>query len=149
MKKKPGLWVNIFLLLGGVVFVYFGYKGATSNASNWHSTPGSVVSSSDSMSISSGSSSNDYYLEVKYAYTAGGAVQTSSFTTRYGSQSEADDAVNSYAPGKEITVYYDPKDPGTSTLTPGEDSFDGYVALVFGVVLMGLGGWGLRPFLLK
>jgi len=55
----------------------------------------------------------------------------------YGSQSILEDEppINNYSPGKRFDVFYDPANPGNSTLTPGGDGFDSAAGMTVTVLM--------------
>jgi len=70
----------------------------------------------------------------------------------YGSQSILEDEppINNYSPGKRFDVFYDPANPGNSTLTPGAVGFD--TAAITATVLMFIfiiWVWAIQPTRVK
>ena len=148
-------WVFcIFFIFIGLVFTLIGsfqiYQGRKTQS--WPSAPGRVISSeiesSSSTSRSPGRTSRsdtDYRVRVRYSYeVAGQKLEGKRLQYGYGSHDERSSAKKEqsrYPSGKEVQVYYDPKNPkdsvlvrgsGTSWLTAGF----GPTALVFGLVAM-------------
>jgi hypothetical protein len=146
MKKKSSVLINILLVLAGGVCLYFGFQQASSNACDWPTTPGQVVSSEISVNYGSDTSDNEYVVEVHYAYAVDRAGQTASFSHRFVSQSDANDEQELFSPGKVLTVYYDPQDPGTATLNPREHIVTGYIGIATGIILLAIDGWGMRVY---
>jgi hypothetical protein len=58
--------------------------------------------------------------------------------------------VDAHPPGREVTVYYHPRDPGDSVLTTGIEGMDLFMALFltpFNLVMLALWGWQGRTIL--
>ena len=58
---------------------------------------------------------------------------------------ETTDTINrdqEYAAGEQMTVYYDPKDPGHVFSSRSESTFLGGIGVVFGLYCLGSLGWG-------
>jgi hypothetical protein len=145
VKKNSSIWKNILLLLAGVACLYYGYKAASTSSSSWSTTTGQVVSTDVTANDTDDIAGDDeYYVEITYAYTVDGAEHKTSFNTRFVSQSDAEEELNQYPVGKELTVYYLSDDPGTATLSPSENKTSGYIGLITGIVLIGMGAWGFR-----
>ena len=145
MKTKSSLVINILLFIFGGYCIYYGVSLVTSNSANWPSLQGKVVSSQ----VNSHTSNDEeqYYVDVTYAYTAGGADYSSSFTTSdQATQSDAENDMRSYRPGSDITVYYNPKDPSSSTTSPGSMELWGVVGLIAGLFFVVVGGRGVRAY---
>jgi maltose-binding protein MalE len=144
MKQNSSIWKNILLLAVGVACLYYGYTMASADSSKWPTTTGQVASADITVQNPNEPAEREYYVDVIYIYTVNGVEHKTTIHTRFVSESDAKKHQSEYAPGKEPTVYYNPEDPDTSTLAPGEYKSNGYIGLVTGVVLIGMGGWGLR-----
>jgi len=145
MKKKSSLVISILLLIFGVYCIYYGIGLVQSNSANWPSLQGSVISSR--VDFSTSNDVTDYYVDVTYAYSVDGANYSSSFkTASQATQSDAEQDMRAYRPGAAVTVYYNPKDPSSSTTSPGEMELTGVGGLIAGIFFLGAGGWGIRAY---
>jgi hypothetical protein len=147
MKKKSSLVIAILLILFGIFCFYWGVIFVQANSANWPSVQGKVTSAKVDSSSNSSTDSTDYYVTVGYEYAVGEIKNASSFKT--GSRSTHSDAeadLAKYAPGSEIAVFYDPKDPNSSTTSPGEIEFLGAVGLAAGLFFAGSGAWSFRAY---
>jgi len=145
MKKKSSLVICILLLAFGAYCIYAGIGMVKSNSINWPSLQGKVASSYIDSSTSN--DEDEYYVDVTYEYTISGSKYSSSFkTTSQTTKSDAEQDMLSYRPGSEITIYYDPNDPSSSTTSPGAMELWGVVGLLAGIFFVGAGGWGIRAY---
>lgn len=142
------LWGGVGLLLFGLMQLFWGGWNwwHADRASHWPEVPGVVESSEVHLEQHSGGIS--YRPVVVYRYRVDGVWYRSSrydynVSVANRSQAEAQEIVDRYPAGTEVTVYHDPNDPGDAVLNPGaEGSNTGYVAfsvlfIAGGVFLVG------------
>lgn len=152
----------IFVLVGGFALALGvnDYRDGEATKS-WPSTTAMVLSSeihedTDTTRNANGRSRTrtTYRTEVRYEYTIDGStyqgdqIKTGDYS---GSQGRANDTVNRYPAGANMTVYYDPVDPGHAVLERGADRtgvylFGGIGAgfAVIGLAALAFGGVFLR-----
>lgn len=92
-----------------------------------------------------------YQIDLRYAYQVGkrdyvGTAANWGATAIYGVRELAEKAAGHYRPGQPVTVYYDPKRPGTAVLEP--DSRQGSLApLILAAICAVVGGTLLAFFI--
>ncbi len=118
-----GLFALIgLMILGFGIREYFKAQAST----GWPSVEGVVLRSEmdvDHSSSSSGGSSTTYGADVAYEYQQGGTRRTGDRVEfgeiSTGDSSDAQQVLDRYPVGREVTVYYNPEDPADSVLEPG------------------------------
>jgi hypothetical protein len=114
------------LIIGAIgYFLYKRNQKSTAyrqTAQNWPSTTGTILMSSVQSRRSSSSGGYSNYPVIVYQYTVNGQTYQSQ-TLKAGEQFfnvnvswQAQETVNKYAIGKQVTVYYDPNNPAESAL---------------------------------
>jgi len=154
MSKQTGkrsLWSSclealffggIFLALGGgLSFWGWNILQNAKASSSWPTAEGTVTISEVTRN-SSADGGVSYSPEVTYEYTASNQ-HYESYTIKFGENSyssrrKAEGITSGYPVGKEVTVYYDPQDPGRSVLEPGV-SGGSYIVLGIGVLFALIG----------
>lgn len=146
-------WVVMF---GGGVLLANGLLDFVRAVSSrdWPTAEGTIVSSevdSETRSVGDGQSSTSCWPKVGYDYTvndktySGDTIAFSSLRSgpHIGSgRAEAQVVVDRYPVGKQVRVYYNPKDPEIAALESGDTALN-FIAPVAGVFLI-LFGYGLR-----
>ena len=118
MKRKIGL---IFLIIG-IVFLTVGYflGKQAEEVKKWPSVKGVVVDSKVVSHLDSESNQTMYAPAITYRYKVDGKEFTCSnfgfVNVSYNDGFEAEKIVKSYPVGKEVTVYYNPKNPYKAVL---------------------------------
>jgi len=116
------------LLIGGACLYWGLDTTATIRASaSWPTVTGAVLASRverDSTRIRGGGYNRHYVADVRYGYdVAGRRHESGTFVFgvphAFPDSSAARAEVEAYPPGRQVTVFYDPRDPATSCLTPG------------------------------
>ena len=129
MSKTTSIVIKIFVVLFGLAAIYYGMSMLQSNSSSWPSVKATVSSSQYS------NSSSDY--EVTYEYQVGADKYSGTFHN-----------ISKYQSGTEVTVYYDPKSPGSSVSSPGDAEMYGFIGILFGLFCVGGVGWEwIKPIL--
>jgi hypothetical protein len=124
-------------------------------SSDWPSVRGRVVGAKrDTSSASSKSGGTSYRLVLTYAYEVGGAhleghrvAFGDNLWGGSGSREAVDQQVSFFHPGREVTVYYDPKDPSRCTLTRGIANLPFKATFVVGAALIVVGIAALRSWI--
>ncbi len=127
-KLKSGLPFATIMLLVAIGMMCWGLSMIVDAGNNtgWPTTQGVVISASVDKEIRTWTNSSGirtqrtvYVPRIAYRYTVNGQEYTS--TTIGYSTSEVRSGINSgeYAPGKPITVYYNPEDPSDAVLVTG------------------------------
>ncbi|MCK4538713.1 MAG: DUF3592 domain-containing protein [Candidatus Krumholzibacteria bacterium] len=113
----------IALVIFGLVFGGFGLRryNIGKESGNWPTVKGKVTyTHADSRRVNS---KQEYQATVKYTYTVDGKSYTGKRITASDvyqkSLSGANDIIDKYPVGGEVSVYYDPADPGTALLDAG------------------------------
>lgn len=167
-RKEVSPWVP---LIGGVLFFLLGWAllfesisrlSDAQDSTGWPTTTGTVLESDihDGVWLRNKKDADTHYQPtVEYTYTVDGTAYTNdrvSFTEHSGSteRSWAEDIVDRFPIGAEVTVYYKPGAPDEAVLDPGVDQ-DNYVVLVIaiGTILAGAAaavvGWVMRQKKIK
>lgn len=133
--------------VGGVI-IYSAMPGVdeASRSADWPSTQGTVVVSEvvGTYGDTVRRKGNAWKAHVEYRYEVDGKRYTSSRISfsDYGSsiKSSHEERAGRYPAGREIQVFYDPKDPGKAVLEIGAPVVD-YLTIAFGAVFVGIGGF--------
>jgi hypothetical protein len=139
--KRTGCLSSIFsmgiFLLVGVGLSFWGWtilQNARASAA-WPTAEGTITSSEVTRSTDA-EGADSYSPEVTYTYSvnnAGYSNDTIKFgENSYSSRRKAQEIVDNYPAGKNVTVYYDPERPDRSVLEPGV-SAGSYIVLGIGV----------------
>lgn len=127
--------MGLFLLIGAGLSVWGWTILQNARASaTWPTAEGTITASE--VTHSSDEDGDSYRPEVAYDYQAGGQFHTS-YTIKFGENSyssrrRAETIAANYPVGKQVTVYYDPEQPGRSVLEPGVTG-GSYIVLGVGV----------------
>jgi hypothetical protein len=116
---------NGLLALAGLALFIFGLTSLGSNSQNWPGVQGQVTTV-----IRETDQNGNYTYQISYNYQVDGVEYDGSFTNSNERQS-----------GEAITIYYDPADPRTSILSPGEREWQVWGGILGGLALLGWGGW--------
>ncbi len=164
-NKTRRISVAIVLVIISLIGVGSLYKGFTTftrgaGSSDWPTTQGVIVSS-EIQSISRTRESTRrqrkkfgvrrvkrytvYRPLVTYRYTVNGQTYTQrnldvNGSSEYRKQSSVQAVIEKYAPGREVTVYYNPNDPSDAMLEPGSDGTSVLLFFVLGVFMLGVAG---------
>jgi hypothetical protein len=138
------MWVGIasvFVLVGIGVMVYMlnqAYIGHFSKGwpqANGHIRSGKIEIYSDE--------STYYRPEIEYTFTVKGEKYSGEniglIMQGYNTEKEAQNILDTYSIGKQVTVYYDPQDPNMSLLEPGVPG-DAWLFAGFGLFFALMGG---------
>ena len=141
------------VVLGGIISlfgIYFLYVG--NRSLSWPSVEGRLVSSSVKTRENNRATIRrgiKYYVSVKYKYDVDGKTYVSSrysigggdrASDLYPTRSQAEkQASKLFPPESELTVYYDPKNPGSAILAPGLN-LGTFAPLLIGIFFAGMGG---------
>ncbi len=116
---------NGLMALAGLALLIFGLTSLGSNSQNWPSVQGQVTTV-----IRETDDNGNYTYQTSYSYQVNGADYDGSFTNS-----------TEHQPGEALTVYYDPADPSTDILFPGEREWQVWGGILGGLALLGWGGW--------
>lgn len=136
-----GIIWTIFVGIFDVVIAYGLFQQFRSNG--YETTKGTIVASSVAKKKGSKGSTH-YSAEIRYQYAVGSEAFTGN-KLRYSinkdqKQSRAEYEIRNHPVGKEVTVYYDPKEPKEAVLIPGTRAGE-FLPILFLIPfnLMGLG----------
>jgi hypothetical protein len=139
------------LLIAGILLNAAGSRWLAARASrSWPSTEGVIIESR--------LTSNCSYCRpfINYRYVVNGQSFVGNHLVAgpqdYYNRGEANTKTHSYAVGRRLAVYYDPKDPAVSCLEPGVLRWFTYLYLTFAACLMSAGlflVWRLRTSIPK
>lgn len=131
----------------GAFLVYKGFQGRkkAEASQNWPSTAGQITDARVSHSTrtdSDGDTTTTYTPHVEYVYQVGGQEYrgkniTFGFTQGYGSPGKAQEALARYPVGSQVSVYYDPSQPGESVLERKAGGFT--LSLIIGGIFLVIG----------
>ncbi|MBN2533018.1 MAG: DUF3592 domain-containing protein [Spirochaetales bacterium] len=133
----------IFLVVG-IIFLCIVIFVHTSSLQtfSWEITDGLILSASIIQRLDS-DNQIEYYPEVSYSYSIEGkeyrSTRISLFQVGNGTKSEAATIVNRYPTGKNITVYYDPQNPGNAVLVRGISPFVMTILYILVVIVLAAG----------
>ncbi len=134
MKNTTSCILKAFVIVAGLASLILGIKYTFLDTSAWPAVQAEVVSSSFRITDDQG---NDTF-NVSYAYQ----VDDTQYSGTYSSY-------EALYPGDRITVYYDPRSPGTSITSKGELFFLGIIGLLFGLFCLGSLGVGALKSIFK
>lgn len=153
MAGKPLSVLALLCLAGGIVtLVYFVYLiRSAGNSADWPSTTGKLIKCRVAKHRSSSvggrygyGSRNDtvsYYLEVEYDYEVAGVPRRGSrfyFGPGTGDRDYWEEKAKKYCAERSVDVYYNPGDPGESSLET-EGGEENYIFILMGLGFMGYG----------
>jgi len=136
-KDKKGFrtWVGIsifLMIVGAVILVYTINLSYQSNSStNWPTTQGTILSSEVESHTTKkydknghASTSTDYRAKILYQYAINGTYYSSDeislmYSSFWGDINEAQQLVEKYPAGKNVTIHYNPESPSEAVLEPG------------------------------
>ena len=122
-KKSSPVTMVVILLVFGLIFGGFGYYkyNMGKESVSWPTIKGTMMQARAVPKKLE--HSNEYQLFVKYTYTVDGKSYTGNHITAFDEYqktlSRANDVLKKYPVGGEVSVYYDPADPGLSVLETG------------------------------
>ena len=130
------LAMGIFLLVGaGLSFWGWNILQNARASAAWPTAEGRVTKSEVTLSTDA-EGADSYSPEVTYTYTVDSTSHTNDTIkfgeNAYGSRKKAEGIAANYPVGRNVTVYYDPEQPGRSVLEPGV-SAGSYIVLGIGV----------------
>ncbi len=142
--------VGLFVLAfggGGVFLIYRTRKNKqqADASQGWPATPGQILEADVQHNVSTdseGDRRDSYTPRVRYSYRVNNADYTGDkiafgFVSGYGSDSKARAALTRYPVGGQVSVYYDPANPGKAVL---ERKAGGSTAgMIIGIVFLVLG----------
>lgn len=146
--KQAMFFMPILAVIGILLIIFWGIPTARNamESKDWPSTDGWITISDVSKNYDSEDDGFTYGAKVMYSYTVNGMTYLGG-TVAFGDYSSSDqthasDIVSRYPIGKNVKVYYDPKDPKTSVLEPGTgwSSLVGFMAGI-GFVVIGVVGF--------
>jgi len=122
--------VGVLAAIGGVAIAVYGIKvlGEIKQTSAWPSCAGVVVASGTTVHVHSDmerphDETRMYEPSIRYEYEVAGRKYTADRIT-YGKVARtggwAATMLARYPVGEEVTVYYDPRDPKSAVLRPGD-----------------------------
>jgi hypothetical protein len=146
-RRLVGAGIGLLLLIFGIVRISNGmqtrWEGKAANA--WPTTVGYVTDAWISeRSVTTGRTSRpDYSPRLRYEYVVNGRryegdrirAGQEGFSARW----RATAILTRYQIGTEVTVYYDPDDPGRAVLEPGWNWMDSYGRLLIGTCFSAIG----------
>lgn len=130
-------------------------------STRWPSIIGTVTKSDVvEEQIDDDSSDNDsirrkirrYQIDLRYAYRVGqrdyvGTSDVWGWTPIYGLREQAETTASRYKPGEQVTVYYDPEQPGNAVLEPNNRQ-GSYAPLIFSAIFA-VAGAAMLMFFIK
>ena len=135
------------MLLGGILFVVMSFQeqNLAREVANWPATKGTIVESA--YDTDHDGSDTTYTINVRYTFEVNGKeyVGTKLFPGNsrrgYGYRRNVEKALESYPKDQEVTVYYDPEQPGRAGLLR-EPEMSEYFTIAIGMLfaLIGLCG---------
>lgn len=148
LESTSSLLVPVLLVVIGAVGLFLSGRDLLRGRSSasWPTTQGEVVYSSLEQHMSTdsdGDASVTYGAKVVYNYQVGGQALTGDrrrfSESRSSSARRAQEAVNRYPVGSQVTVYYDPDNPQVSVLETGASAGGVVVPVVtLGLLIFGL-----------
>jgi Protein of unknown function (DUF3592) len=137
-KVLPPIFGVIFILSCLALPQYIRAK----KSRDWPTTSGQIISSSLQVRYFKGM--KGYYAEIRYRYRVGDTNYEGnqiSFNRVHAAVAEAwQPVVDAYLVGRDVNVYYDPKNPSIAVLEPG---LHGEIALLYKMTLLYMAGSGL------
>jgi len=140
-------------VLGGLGVAGYGIRiiHQARESASWVPTDGQITHSQ--MVSNSGGEGTTYAPEVHYTYQVEGKEYNGTRIfigdNRYSSNGDyARNYIERYPVGKEVSVYFDPQQPGSAILEPGT-SKKSYFPLALGLGFAAFGGWFYLIFWLK
>lgn len=148
------LLLGLVTALFGIYFIVYGNAAAS-----WPEVQGTVVSATvksrtsmrRSQTVGQRDRLREFYPSITYRWTVNGQTYTGSRyqlganaeSYYFGERDKAQAEVDAHPVGKSIPVFHDPADPSAAVLV--RDTSSGvYVPLPLGLLMMALGGLGLR-----
>jgi hypothetical protein len=117
-----GIAIVLFLLFASGFMIFTSLPIADHNSSVQHNEPTTATVQSTDIYERTTDDEREYRPVVVYEYTVDGErhetdnVYPGQFTRWHGSRFTAEDVVEQYSPGQEVTVQYNPGDPGEAYL---------------------------------
>ena len=135
-------WKPTITLIFGMVLVIIGFLLSDIpkmiKSQGWPTTGGTIISNKLSR-VKIKEYNGDFYtitvVYIRYGYSVNGVSHESSSINSIDTPSYPDSYANRYPVGKDVIVYYNPKNPAEAVLEPGLvailKAFDGYSELFF------------------
>ncbi len=145
-----GLIAGLFFIIFGLILIIFAVQNSiiSMESEDWLTVEGTITSSAiDSYKERDTGTGDDspttyttyYEPEITYSYLVNGADYSSdkiSFSrTRFVIQSEAQEIIDKYSTGTNVTVYYNPNNPSESVLKPGIQDSGGMICGTIGSLI--------------
>ncbi|MBI3813324.1 MAG: DUF3592 domain-containing protein [Nitrospinae bacterium] len=148
--SKVDRWLLVLIMCGvfGMPFLYSGVSTLIRGymAGKWPTTTGKVIERttlSHGKTHSRAKPGRDTYGPfVTYSYTVGDNIYKGNILsdgTYYYTTAEAQAAADAYP--AEVTVSYNPLNPGDSTIVKGTPWFTGVFCLIVGTLFFSIGAW--------
>lgn len=159
---KPGILENLrsnpwlHLLIGIVIIftgIYFSDLPRMFASSGWPTTEGKIITNrimGQKIEQYDGTFYTNFEVFIRYQYTVDGTTYSSNALNSIDASSYPASFAGRYPSGKEVTVYYNPRDPSDAVLEPGFvdvfQAFDVFSVLTFaaGIYFIYLGILGIK-----
>ena len=134
------LAASLFLVLGcGLSFWGWTILNNAKASASWPTAQGQILKSE--VSHRSHEDGDTYSPEITYSYLANNRTYKS-YAIKFGENAydnkrQADEIAAGYPVGKQVKVYYDPKNPDNSVLEPGVSS-GSYIVLGIGLLFVAI-----------
>lgn len=142
--KQAMFFMPVFAVIGILLTIFWGIPTARNamESRNWPSVNGQITISDLSKNYNSDDGSIMYTAKVAYNYSVSGLPYTGS-TVAFGDFGSSDPShaggiVSRYPAGKNVQVYYNPKDPKTSVLEAGS-GWSSFMGLIVGIAFAIIG----------
>jgi len=152
MKKSfTGLFGGLFFLIFGLIILIFAIQTSVISieSEGWPTVDGTITSSMIDVYEERDTSTGDddfpptyttyYEPEITYSYSINGvdySFDKISFSrTRFVIQSEAQEVIDEYSTGTNVTVYYNPSNPSEAVLEPGIQNSGGMICSTIGALI--------------
>ena len=145
-----GFFILLFAGVGGfLIYKSFRDRKKAETSQSWPSTPGQITEARVARSRrtdSEGDADYSYAPAIQYTYQVGGQEYsgnniTFGFRQSFSSQAKAEAALARFPTGGQVTVYYDPSNPGEAVLErkAGSSTLSLVLGIVFLVISLCLG----------
>jgi hypothetical protein len=114
--------ISALMTLTALAFLPAAYH--RDHSRNWPTTPGVIRAAALKTNFQKPGSTTQYSPSLSYSYTVDGIPRASTRidfaeSLRFPKDQALEWIDRNYPPGKQVTVYYDPKDPDLAVLVPG------------------------------
>jgi hypothetical protein len=145
-----GFFILLFAGVGAfLIYKSFRDRKKADTSQTWPSTPGQITEARvvrSRRTDSEGDVDYSYAPAIQYTYQVGGQEYTGDnitfgFRQTFGSQAKAEAALARFPTGGQVTVYYDPNNPGEAVLErkAGGSTLSLVLGIVFLVISLCLG----------